>query len=84
MKEFESANVLVTDAAGLGWLEIRPGRAPGAEEKLPRSLAGERGSRLELFKICQKGDVYNAHTFDVGPGRTGAGLARIRYISSCL
>ena len=59
----------------------------GAEQRLSRSVAGERGSRLELFKICQEGRVDSVNTFGLGLGRTSAGLGRIAYVfgsSQCL
>ena len=35
-------------------------------------------------EVGKKEGVHNVHTLGFGSGRTGAGLGRIRYISSCL
>ena len=66
--------------AELSWLESRAGRLGAQNTELPRPPVGERGSSLELHKICQKGGVHNVHTFVFELGRTSAGLGRIGYV----
>lgn len=56
MKEFEPQMCCGLMEPETVWREIHPGGPPGAQKtELPRSLFGEHGSRLYLFKIGQRG-----------------------------
>jgi hypothetical protein len=59
MRHFESTEVLGPSGSRTSWREIRLGRLLAQNTELPRPLSGERGSRMELLKICHKRRVHN-------------------------